>query len=307
MLEQEIADQPFTIRYYLTRSGRDALPLERGFLRNQVGNNRPTPGPLSAFVRRGRDSALEQYLFMHAVASSGAEGIYDVRLPASAWARAIGAYIHPSTGEVEQAALHLVSRNWRFLEQLKLVDRERVKRRARVWLLADDGGGGEYRHPADGRRGEKLDDGEAGYLTLPYAYWYEGWHTRLGLAGKAMLLIGLSLGNGFQLPYRQVPEWYGISASTAERGLTELLKQGILHRELHQRPDPEVRSGRVEVYYYELLPPFGPREAMAKSVHPRWSGPPRPKRTAPSKRTTKTGARTDARTAVIRKRSRRAA
>lgn len=278
MHAQETADQAFTIRHYLSRSGREALPLHRRFLQRRVENNRPEAGPLSAFVKRGRASALGQYLLMHAIASSGAEGRYDVRLPASTWARANGAWIHPETGEVEAAALHLVSRNWRFLEQLKLVERERVGRRARVWLLADDGSGADYERPADGRRGKKLEPGDPGFFSLPYAYWYGGWHTTLSLPGTAMLLIGLSLGNGFQLPYGQMPAWYGISPSTAERGLDELHEHGLLHRELHRRPDPESRSGRVEVYYYELLPPFGPREEPAKAIHPNWVGPPRPKK-----------------------------
>jgi hypothetical protein len=278
MSAQEIADQSFTIRHYLERSGRDALPLHRRFLQHRVDNNRPAPGPMSAFVKRGRESALGQYLFMHAVASSEAEGRFDVRLPASTWARANGAWFDPESGEVEQAALHLVSRNWRFLEQLRLVERERVGRRARVWLLADDGNGGEYARPAEGRRGQRLEAGDPGFFSLPYAYWYDGWHTELSLPGTAMLLIGLSLGNGFQLPYGQMPAWYGISKSTAERGLDELHDQGLLHRELHRRPDPESRSGRVEVYYYELLPPFGPRKENAKAIHPNWVGPPKPKR-----------------------------
>jgi hypothetical protein len=294
VLEQETADQTFTINHYLSRSGRDALPLDRGFLQRQTDTGDRVPGPLGKFVTRGREPALDQYLFMHAVASSGAEGQHDVRLPASAWARAIGAYIDPRTGMVEAAGLHLVSRNWRFLERLGLIGRERAQRRARVWLLADDGSGADYRRPAEGRRGEKLEEGERGFLSLPYTYWAEGWHKRLRLPGKAALLIGLSLGDGFQLPYGQAPKWYGISPKTAERGLGELLELGLLHRELHRRPDPESRSGRVEVYYYELLPPFGPRNWPAKSRHPRWAGPPKPRPPKARKRLVKVKRRKNA-------------
>ena len=282
MTTQAIADRQYTIETFLERSGREALPLDRRFVQARTGNNRPAPGPLSQFVRRGREPALEQYLLAHAFASSNKEGDYDVRLPGTTWARAIGGHFDPKTGVVENAALHLVSRNWRFLEDLELVERERRNRRVRITLLADDGSGKPYVHPGEGRLGQKLVDGEPGYLQLPYAYWRERWHERLDLASKAMLLVALPLGNGFQLPYGQVPDWYGFSASTAERGLRELHHAGLLHREKLRRPDPESPVGFADVYYYELLPPFGPRDVTSRSVHDDWVGPPKPK--APVKR-----------------------
>jgi hypothetical protein len=74
-----------------------------------------------------------------------------------------------SPEQVVQAALHLVSRDWRFLEERKLIARERAARRTRIWLLADDGGGEPYVHPGAGRLGKRLDDGALGYFQLPYA------------------------------------------------------------------------------------------------------------------------------------------
>lgn len=277
MTTPAIADRQYTIDTFLERSGRDALPLDRRFVQARTGNNRPAPGPLSEFVRRAREPALEQYLLAHAFASSNQGGDYDVRLPGTTWARAIGGYFDPTSGEVENAALHLVSRNWRFLEGLKLVNRERKNRRVRVTMLADDGSGNPYVRPGEGRVGKRLIDGEPGYLQLPYAYWRDRWHEKLDLASKAMLLAALPLGNGFQLPYAQIPGWYGFSASTAERGLRELHNHGLLHREKLRRPDPESPVGYADVYYYELLPPFGPREVVSRSVHPEWIGPPKPK------------------------------
>ncbi len=46
----------------------------------------------------------------------------------------------------------------------------------------------------------------------------------LSLPGKAVLLIAHSLRPGFALPVEKAPEWYGISADTAQRGLAELVK-----------------------------------------------------------------------------------
>jgi hypothetical protein len=276
-MTREIADRQYTLEYYLRRSGRQSLPLDRRFAQRRVDNNRPAPGPLAEFVRRGRETALDQYLFLHALASSDAEDRYDARLPATTWARANGGYFDPDTGVLEPAALHAVSRNWRFLEERDLIERERAGRRARVWLLADDGSGEPYEHPGEGAEGKQLEDGP-GYIQLPYAYWLERWHERLSLSAKAVLLIAMTLGDGFALPYARFHDWYGMSASTGERGLTELRDNKLLHREQHRRKDPESPVGFADVYHYELLPPFGPRGARSKSMPAGWIGAPGPRR-----------------------------
>lgn len=87
-----------------------------------------------------------------------------------------------------------------------------------------------------------------------------------------MLLIGLYPGDGFPMPYNKLPSWYGISESTGERGLTELLKKGLLHRENHRRPDAESPVGFTDANYYELKAPFGPRGKLSKLAHPDWTG-----------------------------------
>jgi len=280
---QDIADRQYTIEHYLNRSGRDTLPLDRRFVQRRVENNRPAPGPLAELVRRGRETALEQYLLLHAVASNDDEGRFDVRVPATTWARAIGGYFDPTTGVVEAAALHAVSRNWRLLRELRLIDRERAGRHARVWLLADDGSGAPYVHPGEGALGKTLENGP-GYVQLPFTYWHGRWHERLSLAAKAVLLISLAAGDGFALPYGKFPDWYGISASTGERGLTELRGHELLHREQHRRPDPESPVGFADVYHYELLPPFGPRGKRSKSAPLLYAGSPQPKTTARPRR-----------------------
>lgn len=264
-----IADRQFTIEYYLDRSGRKALPLALGFTQSRSDNHRAGPGPLAEFVRRGRETALEQYLLLHAIASSGEEG-YDVRLPAGAWARAIGGWFDPETGKLEDAALHTVSRNWKLLRELKLVETTRVGRKVRATILADDGSGMPYVHPGQGKKDQKLEG--SSYFQLPYAYWRERWHEELALPAKAMLLIALYPGDGFPLPYNKLPSWYGVSESTGERGLNELIEKGLLHRENHRRPDAESPVGFTDANYYELRPPFGPRGKLSKSAHPDWRG-----------------------------------
>lgn len=270
MSSSEIADRQFTIEFYLARSKRPALPLERGFLQGRNQQNRPIPGPLSYFVRRGRDTALEQYLLLHAIASGETEG-FDVRLGAATWARAIGGYFDPDTGVIEDAALHAVSRNWSFLREIKLVETERIGRKVRARLLADDGSGKPYKHAGAGMKGKKLNG--PGYFKLPYEYWRQGWHQELTLPAKAMLLVALSHGDGFTLPYNKLAEWYGVSAASGQRGLAELRDRGLLHRERHRRRDPESPVGFADVYHYQLLPPFGPN-GKASSAQPKsWKGP----------------------------------
>jgi hypothetical protein len=264
-----IADRQFTIEFYLDRSDRPTLPLGLGFAQGRSENNRPGPGPLAELVRRGRETALEQYLLLHAIASDGTEG-FNVRLPAATWGRAIGGWFDPESGRVEEAALHAVSRNWKLLRELQLVETARAGRQVRATLLADDGSGTPYRHVGAGKKDKKLEG--PGYFQLPYAYWRDRWHERLSLSAKAMLLVALYPGNGFPLPYNKVPKWYGISEATAERGLGELVEKGLLHREQHRRPDAESPVGFTDANYYELLPPFGPRDVLSRSAHPQWAG-----------------------------------
>lgn len=270
MLDAEIADQQFTIEFYLERSNREFLPLALGFLQLHPEEGGRAPGPLSKFVSRGRNTALDQYLLLHAIASGEDQG-FDVRLGAATWARAIGRYFDPKTGVVESAALHAVSRNWKFLRDIGLVETERVGRKVKARLLADDGSKEPYQHVAAGKKGRKLNG--PGYLKLPYEYWWQCWHKKLSLPAKAMLLIALYQGDGFSLPYNKLPSWYGISAATGERGLRELREHGLLHRERHRRADPESPVGFSHVYHYQLLPPFGPRGEDSKAKPTFWQGP----------------------------------
>ena len=164
-----------------------------------------------------------------------------------------------------------MSRNWKFLRDIGLIETERAGRFVRARLLMDDGSRQPYEHIAAGKKGKRL--AGPGYLKLPYDYWSDHWYERISLPAKAMLLISLYQGDGFSLPYGKIPNWYGISAATGERGLRELREEGLLHRERHRRADPESPVGFSDVYHYELLPPFGPRGEDSR-VKPRaWEGP----------------------------------
>ena len=99
--------------------------------------------------------------------------------------------------------------------------RSKHGRLANITLLREDGSGEPYVLPATA--------GDT-YLQLPVAYWLDEnqWCKKLKLPAKAMLLVALSLPPPFVLPVEKAPQWYGISADTAQRGLASLVQHGVL-------------------------------------------------------------------------------
>ena len=159
------------------------------------------------------------------------------------WARALR---HTGVTANEQT----VSKIWRRLDSLGLVSRGKHGRLADVTLLREDGSGGRYVHPAD--------VGDP-YLQLPVAYWLdedEQWCSTLRLPAKAMLLVALSLRPGFLLPVEKVPDWYGMSADTAQRGLAELVRRGMLNRARVPKKAPLVPQGFTYDNRYTLQGDF---------------------------------------------------
>jgi hypothetical protein len=215
------------------------VPLRVAFC--QRGHGPQTePGLLAQFSRRGRESALDQYLLALAWASKSP---FDVARDSRIWARACGL----GTGESGRAA---VSRNWKFMRSIGLVEVERRGRLASVKLLREDGSGESYVHPGTLKQR---------YFRLPFEYWTEGDYHRLTLPGKVLLLVALSLPDQFYLPADRGPGWYGMSASTIERGLRELRRQGILNAVRERRIAPLAPEGFTIVNLYTLEPPFGPK------------------------------------------------
>lgn len=197
---------------------------------------------MSEIVRRGRDTAWEQYALAVAWASSAP---WDVRRDSRIWARAVGL---PADASGRSA----VSRNWGFLSDQRLVTVERSKRLAKITLLREDGSGHRYlHHPAQDRTPR--------YLQLPFEYWFDGYHRDLSLAAKALLLIGLSLPNRFPLPAERAPTWYGLSESTTRRGFRELRDKGLITVTREYKEAPLAPEGHTRVNFYTLAPPFGPK------------------------------------------------
>ncbi|WP_420637741.1 hypothetical protein [Candidatus Poriferisocius sp.] len=133
---------------------------------------------------------------------------------------------------------------------MKLVSRGRTGRLANITLLREDGSGDPYVHPAESRHP---------YLRLPVAYWLnddEKWCSTLPLPAKAMLLIGLSLRPGFVLPVEKAPDWYGVSADSAQRGFAELERRGALERHRVKKKAPLAPLGFTTDSRFTLLADF---------------------------------------------------
>ncbi len=252
-----MADRPkpsrsATIEAILDASDRSTVPIRTSFIQGRDADGNPVPGPLSALVRRGRDSTFEQYLLLHAWASGGE---FDARRDSRVWARALG--LSP-----DEAGRRTVGRNWKILRALGLVDAQRAGREIRAVLLREDGSRSAYRHPHQDHQP---------YLQLDYRYWREGFHERLSVPGKAVLLIALTLGDWFSLPTRRGPDWYGISRSTLARGFRDARRGGVLDMRFDFKEAPLAPQGYTKENYYRLLAPFGPRGQLAKGAHPNFS------------------------------------
>lgn len=218
------------------RNGPDAAAPVRRLFVQRGSQSAPEAGLLAAFVRNGDQRGLDLFLLLKATASSPP---FDSHRSAAVWARAL---LHSSPSASPQT----VSKIWKRLEGLKLVRRGRHGRLANVTLLCEDGSGRPYVHPAD--------DNEA-YLQVPVAYWLsdENWCSTLSLPAKAVMLIGLSLPPGFVLPVERVPEWYGISADSAQRGISELEKRSVLQRHRTKRKAPLAPLGFTTDSHYTLV------------------------------------------------------
>jgi hypothetical protein len=106
------------------------------------------------------------------------------------------------------------------------------------------------------------------FLTLNHAFWLDGWCDRLKLPGLVMLLVALrETGPSkprFTLPTAHMPKWYGWSADTAERGLSELQSHKLLFKVERLRKEPLSASGWGHVNEYYPLAPFGVTEKEAQ-------------------------------------------
>jgi hypothetical protein len=112
------------------------------------------------------------------------------------------------------------------------------------------------------------------YFQIPFAYWTdaEAWYRTPTLAAKTMLLISSTLKPGFILPTERVPEWYGVSTETAQRGLKELRDVGLISRSTSYKETPLEAIAYTQEHRYTLAPPFGRTQKRRLTVVPNTVG-----------------------------------
>jgi hypothetical protein len=183
---------------------------------------------------------------MHAMASAEP---WNCRLPSEAWVSALGLGKNAAKDSAKTAVSKIMGR----LEKRKLIRRERSKRLSDVFLLKEDGSGDPFERP----RADRLEDR---WLQLPHSYWLERHYETLHLPAKVMLLVALSLPDGFRLPYEFAPAWYGVSPDSAEEGLRELRNAGLLAVDLNWVPAPRSETGWTVQFLYTLQGSFSKAE-----------------------------------------------
>lgn len=216
-------------------------------------DDNPLPGPLALIVRRGVPSALEQLLLLHARAAGRPDGNalnYDVGLSARVWARLLGL-------AEDESGRRTVGRNWKALVDAKLVVTRRVGRQVVATPLREDGRDDPYSHPKT--TGDR-------YLKVPYAFWLDGHGAKLKLPGLALALIACSNPDWFPLPFDRGPTWYGLGASTIERGLRELRRADLIEQRYVWRETALSDTGWTKDMRYRLRPPLGPIGTNAKGT-----------------------------------------
>jgi hypothetical protein len=249
-----VATPAETVNAILSEGGRDHTPVRISFLQRSDGKAK-WPGPLAEFVTNGDLRGLLLYLLLIAKATTAP---WDAALPSAVWARALGVPLPNSKG-----AGSSISKTWLRLAQRNLVSRERSQRMARITLLREDGSGLPYSHPGT----------EGGYFKLPHAFWREGpapafspWYQVLTMPEVAMLLIACSHRARFRLPLENAPEWYGISADTASRGLHGLEARNALLIDRTYKTAPLAPAGYTSENRYTLRPPFGHRRDLTTGL-----------------------------------------
>ncbi|WP_157431576.1 hypothetical protein [Actinomadura hibisca] len=252
--------QDDTIKWLLDRSQRRnrTVPLRRSLVQDAVEDGpRSTskPGPLTGLMRN--ESALDLLLLVHAVTTGGDFGVTE---RSETWARATGVSF-----ATDGSASAPVSRLWQKLERLNLITRSQDGRLTRVTKLREDGTKRPYTRPTAAGY-SALDEI---YFQLPFQYWEDGYHHRLTIVGKAVMLIGMSLRKAqFALPQTTAfASYYGISKSTLERGVKELTDTGLINMTGTQTYETgETRTGYGERTLYGFCPPF---DLNVRKHHPK--------------------------------------
>jgi hypothetical protein len=221
----------------LSQTSRHGVPIRRRLLQSDTPDaSGRRSGPLASMLSARDASTLDAYLLIHAMASSSSP--FHASYFSTSWVR----LMRFERGAEQAAASSRWSKVCTRLEKLKLIKRHRIGNIMNYLLLDEAGDGGDYTRPT------KLAHGR--WFSIPHQYWLDGWDEKLSTAEKVMLLIALDQPDGFAIPYERFSDWYGISASTAKRGLTGLVQRGIIGVRVDFHVSGRSPTGWVEVRSY---------------------------------------------------------
>lgn len=239
-IEDESPSTPQSTREELLDDAkRGFLRLRKDFVQRTIEPRGDTV--LSRFVSGHKERPLDLLLTIHAL-----EPILEgTPLHISVWAK----MLHCSD-RTARTALN-------YLEQERLVEISGKTASPTIQLLKENGDGTAW-EPRTTSNAENR-----GFFTLPFEYWTTGTIDELKLPGKAMLLIILketqdpnARRKTFLMAFSRAKEWYGISERTAERGIHQLRKAGLLQEKRQLVQDARHPLGRREDWHRILIGPY---------------------------------------------------
>ncbi|WP_447925103.1 hypothetical protein [Georgenia muralis] len=98
------------------------------------------------------------------------------------------------------------------------------------------------------------------YFVLPHDFWRAEIFAKLTLPGLAMLLVIAKETNQkseMYMPYGQAPAWYRISPKTAQNGIKDLTRHGLVYVREERIKAPLSSTGYTTRVWYSLTGAYG--------------------------------------------------
>lgn len=223
-------------RAVVRRTRRGYTPVRHAFVQKHSGPNRAST--LARFCANRKKRALVLYLLLLTLWTPDGRPMRS-----EIWLRTLNV----AGGEMTWSKSSL-SMSWSALVDMGMATRKRTRRMADLVPKREDGED-TYTLPD----GKKIIDR---YFALPGAFWTEKWFDELSLPGICVLLVLLKETNDdtaeVHLTHKQFDDWYGISVSSAKKGLAELEAHGLLSVRRHRVKAEFALEGFTLHLYYRL-------------------------------------------------------
>jgi hypothetical protein len=213
-------------------------------------------GLLAKFVTERQHRALLLYLMLLSVWPWLQRK--QIPLEAHVWMNLLHSRIVP--GESLVWSESTLSRTWKYLADIGLVEKRRGKRGRLFVAPRLENTRGPYTFPTGEKK--KLDEA---YFTLPDRFWLEEDFAKLSLPGLAVLLILAKETNKpaeYRITQEQMAEWYGFSRSTVAKGLQDLRDHALLEERIEWIPAPLSKARTTTATHYSLTGDYSHAERL---------------------------------------------